>query len=93
MTTRNAVLLCALVTLLLCLLWVPRLRLTVALADPAVRSKANDAIRMLRHDGIWLVNTDLTAIERNKNSVCFFWKHQYRLRTDVSPAESFTTCL
>ena len=86
------ILLCAVVTILLCIPLARDLPLSTAFLDPNVRAKAPQAVESLRRRGLWLVNTRLTDIERNDESVCFHWEERYRSRTQWGEAKPITTC-
>ncbi|PIR48211.1 hypothetical protein COU80_05730 [Candidatus Peregrinibacteria bacterium CG10_big_fil_rev_8_21_14_0_10_55_24] len=92
MRERVFILFCGITTILLCIPLAKDLPLSMALADPVVRARAPQAVESLRRRGLWLVNTELTGIERNGESVCFHWVERYRNRTQQRDAKPITTC-
>lgn len=92
MPAWRTVLLCALLTTLLCVPLLPSLPLSAHFLSPRVREAAPDALAQLRTQGMWLVNVQLKDIDERPDQVCFRWEYLYRSRTTTLPPEQITTC-
>jgi hypothetical protein len=93
MTTRQALTVCAVLTVLLSLSSLRRAEAVLPLyVSPGVRAAVPRALEQLRAQGLWLVNVQLTGIDRREGQICFRWEHRYSRRTGKDDPELISTC-
>ena len=94
MTSRQAIILCVVLTVLFSLPSLAKVEAVFPLyVSSEVRKAAPQALEKLRSQGLWLVNVKLVGIGEHEDEICFEWEHRYSGRTGKDTAEWITTCV
>jgi len=65
----------------------------VPFTDANVRGAAMEAMAQLRREGWWLVNADLTDVQKKDDEVCFDWIYRYRSGSGALPPRTLRLCI
>lgn len=93
MKTRTTIILCTLLTVMLCVPSILRIPVLFPLVHENVRTTAMESVRQLRTKGWWMVNAHLNAIEKNDTDICFDWTYRYRSGVDNSTPRTERICI
>ncbi len=93
MQTRATIILCALLTVMLCIPSFLRIPVLLPFTDATVRTAAVQAVEELRTQGWWMVHAHLTDIQKKDESVCFDWIYRYRSGFDAAEPRTERICI
>lgn len=91
--SRTTIILCAVLTIFLCIPSLLRISLLLPFKDATVRSAAIEEMAQLRQKGWWMVNADFTNIDTQENTICFDWIYRYRSGFDEAPPRTEHLCI
>lgn len=93
MRTRTTILLCTLLTVMLCIPSLLRVPVLLPFTDATVRTAAMQAVQELRTQGWWMVHAHLTHIQKTDANTCFDWTYRYRSGFGAAPVRTERVCI